>query len=270
MAIYRDICRILDEDGYTKELYRFQGAKTKSRFSVCDDASKDYIYFSNSLEHHEYFTIKRIKQLLNEELMKEYGIIFSNKTLHGNYTYPAIKNFILNSDSIRSLYSFRLITSKSFEGLIKDNYQYNMKKQGNSRYIERVDRRVYGGGYGVADEWKQLFVYLTYFSAQHKITREELLELVRNMAITNKTGKKENIGFILENDTKYMYEINPHIESVFNKYNIINTLESILEKGLFEPNSELALNPHRTIRTVVDDYERGREKTLELLGKRKY
>ena len=270
MAIYRDVCEVLNRDGYTKEVYRFQGAKTKSKFSVCDEVSRDYIYFSTSLEHHEYFTVKRLKQMLNEQLMHEYGIIFSNKTLHGTYTYPAIKNFVLNSDSIKSLYSFRLITCRAFDGLIKDNYQYNMSKQKNSRCIERVDRRVYGGGYGVADEWKQLMVYLTYFSAQHKISREELLELIRNMAMSGKISNKNNIEFILGADSKYMYEINPHMESVFNKYNIINTLEAILEKGLFEQTSELARNPHRTIREVVDEYEKGREKTLELLGKRKY
>lgn len=271
MALYHDVCREIKSEGYTKEVYRFQGAKTRSSFSLTDDEIKgDYIYFSNSLDHHKYFAVKRIKQLLNQLLLEEYDIPISNKALHSDEGYNAIRHLIINTDKIKSLYSYRLYLADSFEGLIKDNFQYNMTKKSGTRGIERVDRRVYGGGYGVSDEWKELMIYLTYFSASHKISRDELLQLVRNMRMTNRLSRKDNIDFLFKETDLYSYVINPHLYSDFNKYNIINALEAILEKGLVIPDSELSKHPQQTIRGVVEEYEKGREKTLELLGKRKY
>jgi len=271
MTIFQEACHELKRDELTKEVYRFQGAKTRSNFSlVDDDLSRDYIYFSNSLDHHKYFSVKRIKQLLNSILLEEEGIPLSNKTLHNNDGYNAIRNLIINTDKFKSLYTFRLVLSDSFDGLIRDNYQYNIGKKSGFRGIERVDRRVYGGGYGVSDEWKQLMVYLTYFSLNHKITRDELLKLIRNMRMTNRISRKDNIDFLFQGTDLYSYEINPHLYSDFNKYNIINALEMILEKDLVLPDSELARHPHQTIKGVVDEYEKGREKTLKILDKRKY
>ena len=270
MAIYKDICHDLKRDDLAGEVYRFEGARTKSSFSINGDVNGDYIYFSKSLDHHKYFTVKRIRQMINKLLLDEYGIPLSNTTLQGD-DYHKIKHLILYNENIKDLYSFRLVCANPFDELIRDNYQYNHDKKSGNRGIERVDRRVYGGGYGVSDEWKQLMVYLTMFSASHKITRNDLLELIRGMRASNRICRKNNIDFMFSGtaDT-YSYDINELVFSDFNKYNIINALESILDNGLALPESELSKHPTRTIKGVVNEYEKGRVKTLELLGKRKY
>lgn len=270
MAIYKDICRVLKHDDYAREVYRFEGARTRSSFNINDEVSGDYIYFSKSLDHHKYFTVKRIRQMLNNLLLEEYGFPLSNNSLHDHNNYHKIRDLVLYSDNIKELHSYRLVCASPFEELIKDNYQYNHDKKSGTRGIERVDRRVYGGGYGVSDEWKQLMVYLTMFSGSHKITRRDLLELIKNMRTTNRISRKSNIDFLFSDDSKYAYDINELVFSDFNKYNIINALESILDKGLALPESELSRHPSKTIKGVVNEYEKGRVKTLELLGRRKY
>ena len=62
--------------------------------------------------------------------------------------------------------------------------------------------------------------------------------------------------------------MNPNIISDFNKYDIINALEMILEKGLIPAGSPLEESPKQVIKEVVEDYEVGRQKTLELLRKK--
>lgn len=270
MALYRDISSELVDSGLAREVYRFQGARTASRLDISKNNGDGYIYFSNSLDHHMYFTLKRIKQLLNTLLLREERMALNAHNLRGTDTSKTIKNLVLTSENLDDLFSHRLVCSKSFDGLIKDNFVYNEKKKGKTRYIERVDRRVCGGGYGICDEWKELLCYMTFFSAKLRISRNDLVELIRIMKTTGRMNSRQNMDFLLRDSENYMFDINPNILSDFNKYNIINALEAILEKGMALPDSELSCDSKKTIRGVVEEYERGREKTLEMLGKRKY
>lgn len=270
MALYREISQELLDSELGREIYRFQGAKTLSRLDVGDNYDGRYIYFSNSLEHHMHFTLKRIKQLLNTELLKEEGISFNANNIKNTETSSRIKHLIISLDNLDDLCSYRLVCSKAFDGLIKDNFVFNNRKKGQTRYIERVDRRVSGGGYGICDEWKELLCYLTFFDASMRINRKDLIKLITAMRTTGRISRRENMRFLLGDSSKYNYDINQNILSDFNKYNIINMLETILEKGIALPTSELSNDPKGTIKSVVETYERGREKTLEMLGRRKY
>ena len=270
MALYKEISLAISSDELTKEIYRFQGAKTLSRLDLSDPCSKGYIYYSNSIDHHMYFTVKRLKQMINDMIQREMGITFNAHNIRSEESYPRIKQLVLNEASLNNLHSYRIRCSKGLDNLVRQNCVYNEKKRCDKRYVERVDRRVYGGRYGLADEWKELLVYLTFFTAHKRITREDILQLITNMKTTGRMNRKDNISFLLAKAEKYSYEINPHILGDFNKYNIMNALEEILERGLVNPHSELAERPQETIREVIDTYERGREKTLDLLGKKRY
>ena len=268
MSLYKDIYYELEYHNLTKEYYRFQGAKTLSRLNIGGENDSCYIYFSNSLDHHMYFTIKRLKQTIHRDLLDEKGFGISSQNLRNSDINPIIKKFVLSTDKLSDLYSYRLVVSHSLEGLMKENCVLNEEKNNGIPYIKRADRRVYGGGYGVSCEWKELFQYLTFFSAKAKISRKDLLELLQNMKISGRMNRKDNISFLLGNDDRYIYEINPYLMSDFNKYNIINALEAILEKKMVLEASSLATSPKKCIKSVVEEYERGREKTLELLRKR--
>ena len=160
------------------------------------------------------------------------------------------------------------LCSDSFDRLIRDNCIRNDQPKYGKKYVERVDRRVYGGGYGLGDEWKDLLTYLTLFTAQTKISRNDLMNILIQMRKTGKLTNKDHLKFLVGDKSRYNYEVNPYLLSDFNKYNIANALEEILEKDLVLPDSQLKTSPKKTIREVMDEYERGREKTLELLGKR--
>ena len=214
-----------------------------------------------------YFVMKRLKQLLKGVLYQEEGINLTSSAIRSNDIYPRIKGLVINSELIDPLYSYRLICSRSFDRLLKENSVRNTRPKEDLRKVERVDRRAYGGGYGLPEEWKELLRYLTFFTASTKITRNDLLVILCQMRKTGKMTYKDNISFIAKNISRYNYEINPYMLSDFNKYNIINALETILENGLVNEDSTLRLFPKTTTREVVDDFERGKEKTLELLKK---
>ena len=269
MALYETVSQELLEEHLAKEIYRFEGAKTQSNLDFRGNNNNQYIYFSNSLDHHMYFMNKRLKQYINSCSLQEENIAFNTRNVRGKNTFPRIKHLVLNSDKIKELYSYRLITLKTFKELIKDNFIFNDQKQSNQRFIEKVDRRVYGGGYGICDEWKELLLYLTFFTAKEKITRKDMMAWIQEIKTTGKILQKDNVKFIIDKNN-YQFEINPHVLSDFNKYNIINALESILEKKIAMPNSTLAKEPSKTIRKVIDSYETAREKTKVLLEKTNY
>ena len=268
MALYKDICLDLLQDGTCKEVYRFQGARTHSILDFNGKQNDGYIYYSNSLDHHKYFTLKRLKQTLNDALKKETGESLSSMSIQNLEVYRALYDLIKHTNYFNQMHSFKIACSRDFDTLAKENYILHEAKDHPGRYIERVDRRVFGGGYGLADEWKKLFVYLTYFSADKRISRDDLIKLIQNMKISGKINKRENISFMFDNN--YSYQINSNIFSDFNKYQIINLLESILEKDLVSSTSSLYKEPSKTIKEVVTNYEKGREKVLTALDRRHY
>ena len=74
MALYKEISLAISGEELTKEIYRFQGAKTVSRLDLLNPCKKGYIYYSNSIDHHIYFTMKRLKQMMNTLIQQEMGM----------------------------------------------------------------------------------------------------------------------------------------------------------------------------------------------------
>lgn len=92
MSFYSEIIYDLIKKDFIKELYRFQGAysydyyNTKtSSFNITPNDS--YVYLSGSLDHHKYFSIKRIKQLINRDVLRDTPYRLSNKYLSNIETY---------------------------------------------------------------------------------------------------------------------------------------------------------------------------------------
>lgn len=268
MALYRNTCIELSKESYTKELYRFQGAKTCSRLEIGKPNAKKYIYVSASLDHHMYFTMKRLKQLIDQLLQETNGTRLNGKALQETESYNLVKKLVLYQEGLDGLTSYRLITPKSFDRLVRGHCVRSDQKVAGKHYVEKVDRRVCGGGFGFGEEWKDLLNYVTLFSATAKISRKDILEIISNMRKSGKMNQKDNLRFLLGDPNRYRYEMNPNIISDFNKYDIINVLEIILEKGLIPAGSPLEESPKQVIKEVVEDYEVGRQKTLELLRKK--
>ena len=137
MALYNSTIQILKKDDYAKELYRFQGSNSYNCIKSNTIDNNGYLYFSNSLDHHKYFTLKRIKQLLAKEL-QELDLSLSLQYLHDPKTYHQIKRLIINSERIRDLYSYRLIYDTNYLSLIKDKMNIAVKIY-NLLYTKEVD-----------------------------------------------------------------------------------------------------------------------------------
>lgn len=270
MTFYKEVIMGLKDINQVREFYRFQGANSFDHFDFRTsnfNKTNGYIYFSSSLDHHKYFTIKRIRQFLNRIVLKDSPYLISCHDLRDNPdNYEIIKKIVTNSNQLSDMYSIRLICNEEISKIISDNCQYQREKEGNMT-IERVDRRVYGGGYGLANEWKELLTYLTYFNSYKKIDRRAILELLANMSATGKVNNKNNINFLLDDFSQYKIDINPNLESDFTKYKIRDCLEYILEHNLCLSSSKLKTNPSETITEIVSSYEKGKRKTLSLLDK---
>lgn len=272
MSLYSEIIYDLIKKDFIKELYRFQGSysydyyNTKtSSFNITPNDS--YVYLSGSLDHHKYFSIKRIKQLINRDVLSDTPYRISNKDLSNIETYSIIKKLVLKSEKLVDLYSVRLITNSYAISLMKSNsFLQNRKIKGKP--IERVDIKVFGGGYGISEEWKDLLINLTYFDGYQKIDKKAIINLITKMKTTGKLDNKDNFDFILGNSKSYSYKLSPRLESELTKYKIMDSLDRILEKGTYSKASELGENPKETIRKVVEEYERGKEKVLTILDGR--
>ena len=263
MALYREASAILKDSIDTRELYRFEGAKSQCKLS--SNNPSEYIYLSSTPNHHMYFTTKRIHQLVSEEVSEELGLNLTYRNLRSTTLFPKIRKVVLNADFDDSLYSKRILCTSSFGKLLKENFVSNSTAKGGKRFVERTDIKVYGGGYGLADEWKKLFNYLTYFTATRRISRSDIIIMLVQMKKTGRCLNKENMELIFRDLDRYQYQINEGLSSDFGKYNIIDSLERIVESGLSLPTSRLTLEPKKTIKEVVDDYEKGRKTLVKVL-----
>lgn len=202
-------------------------------FEYYNIKSNHYVYFSRTKNHHYYFSVRRIRQLINTTVLKNTPYIISNKQL-------------------------------------KDDSIYNTVKE-TPNLIERVDRKIYGGGYGVSNVWLNLLDDLTLFSTYTRITNKDVLDIVKNMRNDRKITTPYLISSILESKKK-TYKISDNLYNAFHKYTIMNDLEEIYEQKLYLENSAFSSSSTETINRVLTSYQKNRDKILLKLDKnyRKY
>ena len=274
MTTYSEIIDLLKEEEVVNEFYRFQGANSFEYYNIksnhFDNSGNHYIYFSRTKNHHYYFSVRRIRQLINTTVLKNTPYIISNKQLKDDRTFHQISNLIINSDSLKKLNSITLICDSTYYELLKDNSIYNTVKE-TPNLIERVDRKIYGGGYGVSNVWLNLLDDLTLFSTYTRITNKDVLDIVKNMRNDRKITTPYLISSILESKKK-TYKISDNLYNAFHKYTIMNDLEEIYEQKLYLENSAFSSSSTETINRVLTSYQKNRDKILLKLDKnyRKY
>lgn len=252
----------------TDTLYRFQGGNSYPSFNIAGDGvkidSSKYTYFSKSYDHHRYFVAKRLKQLVGKIVFEEKGLTITSVRLANHDFYRKVQREIIESPKVDGLESIQFIVDKNFLALIEENFEYNDNKTKGSRIIERVDRKVHGGGYGIGEEWLRLFNSLTILYSKKVITRNDLLFML-NAIKCGRKSKLDSVSFLGEEPRNII--VNEEIYSSFTKYTIMQELEEILDKGLYKPDSELGKNPKVIVKKITDDYSRLRDKTLFELEK---
>ena len=85
MALYNSTNQKIKKDDYAKELYRFQGSNSYNCIKSNTIDNNGYLYFSNSLDHHKYFTLKKMATTIS--------LIYFLDFLIRNYTFNHIRKF---------------------------------------------------------------------------------------------------------------------------------------------------------------------------------
>lgn len=269
MTAYNLIVNELLEKDLGCQFYRFQGSSSFEYYNIkknnFDYSSDHYVYFSRTKNHHYYFTIRRIRQLINAVVLKDTPYIISNKGLNNKESFSSITNLIINSNKVRNLNSIILVCDNNYYKLLKENSINNNLKE-NQRLIERVDRRIYGGGYGISSLWLKLLDDLTFFSSYDRITTKDILNLLESMRERNSLTVPYLMSDILDKKIRN-YKIKNNIYNDFHKYNIMNDLEQIVDLKLYLKNSSFAVNPSITIKEILNSYQKKREKILSLVDR---
>lgn len=253
----------------TSMLYKFQGGNSYSSFNIQGDTCKieclnNYTYLSKSMDHHKYFVSKRLRQFIGKMVFDEKGLVLNNKNLADNEFYKKVRKDIANSDKVHNLESLRFLIDSNFIKLVEQNYEYNSDKTKGSRIIERVDRRVYGGGYGINKEWLSLFNSLTILYSKKEITRDNLIFILKALR-TGSKSKIEGTSFLTEPVNQII--INKDIYSNFTKFKIMEQLEKILDSGLYNKDSDFGKKPTAMIKKITSNYISLRNQSLRQLEK---
>ena len=141
MTAYEEIINNLKDIKTVVEFYRFQGANSFEYYNIksnhFDNDSNHYVYFSITENHHYYFTVRRIRQLINTLILRNSPYNISNKCLKDDRAFHYIENLVINSDSLRKLNSIALVCDSIYYELLKENSIYNIKKR-TPNLIERL------------------------------------------------------------------------------------------------------------------------------------
>ncbi len=263
MTTYREQAEQLIHEGNV-EYYRFEGHNSFDNFDIkrnrfVTDQDR-YIYFSRTERHHYYFTLKRIRQLLNAVVLKDTPYMLSRKQIEDEESFHRIKELVINSEKMRGLSSIRLVCDSHFNTFLQENSINNQHKSKDIG-IERVDRKCFGGGYGVSGPWLDLLNDLTYFSSFSRITLQDVLDLLDEMKKLHSQGNPKLMKSILEKKYR-IFKISPSLYDDFHRYTIMDDLERIYEQGLYLPTSSFATNPQKTMGDILCSYQKEKEKVL--------
>lgn len=259
-----EIIQRLLEEKTAYEFYRFQGHSSFEYYNIrtnrFEDKENHYVYFSKTLNHHYYFTVKRIRQLINTTILKDTKYQVSKKQLNNSKDFSNIKKIEVNSGQIKDLNSIALVCDHIYYDLLGDNSVNNMEKT-YQRGVERVDRRVYGGGYGVTEAWLDLLSDLTYYSSYTRINARDILKLLEEMKKENRQTNPKLIKEILEKKLR-TYTLSETLYYDFHKYKIMEDLDRIEEEKLFLPGSEFSKNPEKIKKKVLSKYQKTKDMIL--------
>lgn len=269
MTLYEELYQNLNS---LKSFYRFEGYISKSYYDLRNQnllkCSNNYIYFSQTIAHHFYFIAKRLEQLLQQEILKNTSLNLNTTTLRKIDAYHTILDFIENYKLSNPLYSLEIRFCSKFLELLKGNIVRNVSKKNNMKQAELVDVGIKGGGFGLSADWLHLFELLTIIYSYQQITNENLIDFLKIYRL-NKIDKHCSLNptlFLLEKKYQRFIPNYAVLQNDFAKYDIVDTMENLLDSGAVNPNSPFGKNPTETIRSTVRHYERTRSKTLQNLN----
>lgn len=266
MTLYEEVLMNFSE---LEKFYRFEGYNSSINYSFNQEDylqnSMRYLYFSATLKHHMYFVSKKLKQIINKEILSELGYKQLNKiTLLDSEIFNAILTK-LEKLSAMEINSIEYNTLPIMNLIIANNNIRSKEKDKNDRRIERVDSAICGGGYGIGDEYLKVFNLLTFFHSYQRITPEfisDYLYTYRRKVIEVNANIRP--AEFLSNPQNRVIKLNTTLYNDFTKYELMEALEQIIEMERYFPESIFAHNPSSQVKNIIQDYNMKRERVLKL------
>lgn len=251
---------------YASCLYRFQGGIAPKRIVVegknkiiipNEDA---YTYLSKHEDHHKYFAKRKIKQVITRiSKSEEFDLYNYNNVRYQDYR-NLLEDILTYSLEYGSFESIKFFVEPSFINLLEDNYIYPKENVITCKFVNRVDKTIKEGGYGIADEWQNLFKLLTLGHQVQIISIDEIIFMIKKMNYSCRDTNKI-MSFLDKNNTQF--EINEKILSTFTKCEIKDSMQLIIDRKLYKEGSTLDTNPSLVINQTIENYEIQRIRTLK-------
>lgn len=251
------------------KFYRFEGFSTYSYFSFQESEYLsnvlNYVYFSRTEKHHDYFVTRRLRQFIFQEILEDSKNCHLKKRLLDSGSFNEILKCIENYSFDDKLLSIEFSLSPIMKQLLFKNTISNRFKTTNDRRVEKVDYNTYGGGYGFCEEWLKVFNLLTYFYSYRRVTKDNILDFLYAMRRNVIEGRTiiNPVSFLLEPRNKVI-KVNNKIYSDFSKYELMDALQNIVDGGLYFENSLFAVDSNEKIRRIIRNYNFERECLLDL------
>lgn len=262
MTIYEEVYKNIPD---LAKFYRFEGyisyPSILGNIYLPDNSS--YIYFSGNIKHHEYYVEKRLKQLIRE-ILKDTDYSLTKKAIQDISMFNGIVKKVENYQVTEDLLSIELGILPIINQMIEKNFIINQRKKAQDQRIERVDTRRKGGGYGFCGEWQRVLQLLTFFYSYQRITTENIIDFLHKIRRNYGTIKKINLVDFLTDSQNRVVKLNQDICSDFVKYELMDTLQRIVEMQYYFPNSIFAKDSNEQIKRIIEQYILARE---QILGK---
>ena len=147
MTLYEELYYQLSD---LPKFYRYEGLGSFTHFSFKEQTllprTDNYVYFSINSKHHFYYVAKRLKQLINKEILYETKYTITKNVVVNNEKYQEIIKNIENAPLEEKPMSIEFVVSPLIKQLLTNNYIRNFRKEHGDYRVERVDNAQSGGG----------------------------------------------------------------------------------------------------------------------------
>lgn len=233
-----------------------------------DDNSDAYTYFSKSNMHSNYFLVKKMFGIIDTK----YDINLKSLT-SGNYGSKldrAIEALKSDSSSFNFI-DYQYFIFAAIDDLMKENAYCNRNKPKNGfGLLERVDMHTFGGGYGLANSWKELMDLVIVFNRTKIIDKSCVINFLTELKDISSERRISSFGEMYRivasiRDFNSPCDINKTIFERNYSLLIEDKLYEIIQNGLCKPNSSLALKPDESIHMLTQQVDMEKKKVLSAI-----
>lgn len=235
-SFYRGQC--LYEDKIVRTMPARRISLTKDKGIIFNPDQSRYVFFSPSYTHHVYYLIKKMLDTMNAFLRKM-GKDTLTITTRDFDNYQKIKQAC---NALGALKREVKIESMEIDFLSQvkkfiDDCSIDSKLKNEGQLIPEItDKRVCGGGLGLAEDWLELVKYTTVFSKTKNFNLEDFLNFALEKKNKKLTRKKMCEVYELKNP---IFHLVRHISEKDSSNKIYKAIENIYEREEYDTSNQI-------------------------------